>query len=202
MILDEGPEIKQKNMGIGAMVQTRNDACPYVKRHTIILSLPVCILIYVYVSTTWIYIYIYVYIYIYYTYNLWHYVKLHCTFTLSYWYLLMVLSDIPMWLRSSLASCEALSHFIKVVHTRFEADWWFGTWLLLVVCGFICSPITRITRSGWWWLEHDFYWLLFYFPIYVGYSTLLLVGGDWNMTGLFFHIFGIIIPIDSYFSEG
>ena len=28
-----------------------------------------------------------------------------------------------------------------------------------------------------------------------------LVGGDWNMTGLFSHICGIIIPID-YFSEG
>ena len=29
-----------------------------------------------------------------------------------------------------------------------------------------------------------------------------LVGGDWNMTGLLFHILNIIIPIDSYFSEG
>ena len=29
-----------------------------------------------------------------------------------------------------------------------------------------------------------------------------LIGGDWNMTGLFFHILGIIIPIDTYFWEG
>ena len=27
-------------------------------------------------------------------------------------------------------------------------------------------------------------------------SSLILVGGDWNMTGLFSHIFGIINPID------
>ena len=25
---------------------------------------------------------------------------------------------------------------------------------------------------------------------------LSLVGGDWNMTGLFSHIFGILIPVD------
>ena len=27
-------------------------------------------------------------------------------------------------------------------------------------------------------------------------SSIFLVGGDWNMTGLFFHILGRIIPID------
>ena len=54
-----------------------------------------------------------------------------------------------------------------------------------------------IYTSGWWWLEHDFY-----FPIYWEQSSQLcvyiyiLVGGDWNMTTLFFHILGIIIPFD------
>ena len=28
---------------------------------------------------------------------------------------------------------------------------------------------------------------------------ILLVGGDWNMTGLFFY-WNVVIPIDSYFS--
>jgi hypothetical protein len=77
MILDGlGPRNQTTNMGIGAMAQTRNDACRYVKRHTNTII------------TCTIYTYIIIYIlYILYIYIIRIYITLYCTLLLSYCYL-------------------------------------------------------------------------------------------------------------------
>ena len=56
----------------------------------------------------------------------------------------------------------------------------------------------------WFYYGSTMVLLCFYYGSTMDYgSTMVLVGGDWNMTGLFFHSVGnVIIPIDSYFSEG
>ena len=47
------------------------------------------------------------------------------------------------------------------------AGWWFGTWVYsyhhysIIMCYMIIYNQIHTTYTGWWWLEHDFY-----FPIY------------------------------------
>ena len=38
---------------------------------------------------------------------------------------------------------------------------------------------------------------MFIFTVVIIANQDMMVGGDWNMTGLFFHKLGVIIPIDA-----
>ena len=98
MILDGlGPRNQTKNMGIGAMAQTRNDACRYVKRHTntiITCTIYIYIINYNYIYNVYIiyiinynYIYNVYIIYLHYRYIYYTYTTLYCTLLLSYCYL-------------------------------------------------------------------------------------------------------------------
>ena len=64
MILDGlGPRNQTKNMGIGAMDQTRNDACRYVKRLKRHTNTIITCTIYIYIYTVYIAYLHYIYIY-------------------------------------------------------------------------------------------------------------------------------------------